>query len=90
MVMALSIPNCLQKKSIADNVKMIEIKISQGAKPGHGGILPAVKNTEEIAKIRNLEPHTTVLSPPAHKEFNNPLEMLDFIKDLEGCPEESQ
>ncbi|MFY0652920.1 MAG: FMN-binding glutamate synthase family protein [Cyclobacteriaceae bacterium] len=70
------------KKATADNVKMIEIKISQGAKPGHGGILPAVKNTEEIAKIRSLEPHTTVMSPPGHKEFSNPPEMLEFVQKL--------
>jgi glutamate synthase domain-containing protein 2 len=71
-----------KEKAIRPNVKMIEIKISQGAKPGHGGILPAVKNTPEIAKIRNLEPFTTVMSPPAHKEFSNPPEMLEFIKKL--------
>lgn len=71
-----------KEKATRPNVKMIEIKISQGAKPGHGGILPAIKNTEEIAKIRNLEPHTTVMSPPGHKEFSNPPEMLEFIKRL--------
>ncbi|MEQ9288257.1 MAG: FMN-binding glutamate synthase family protein [Cyclobacteriaceae bacterium] len=70
------------EKALKENVKMIEIKISQGAKPGHGGILPAVKNTEEIAKIRNLEPFTTVMSPPGHKEFSNPPEMLAFVKKL--------
>ena len=70
------------EKATQENVKMIEIKISQGAKPGHGGILPAIKNTEEIAKIRHLEPHTTVMSPPGHKEFSNPPEMLQFIKKL--------
>ncbi len=70
------------EKAQKENVKMIEIKISQGAKPGHGGILPAVKNTPEIAKIRNLEPHTTVLSPPGHREFSNPPQMLEFIQKL--------
>lgn len=70
------------EKATRPNVKMIEIKISQGAKPGHGGILPAIKNTEEIAKIRHLEPYTTVISPPGHKEFSNPPEMLQFIKKL--------
>ncbi len=62
-----------------DNVKMIEIKLSQGAKPGHGGILPATKNTVEIAAIRGVEPHTTVLSPPGHSAFSTPLEMMEFI-----------
>jgi len=61
------------------NVKMIEIKLSQGAKPGHGGILPASKNTIEIAAIRGVEPNTTVLSPPGHSAFSTPLEMMEFI-----------
>jgi glutamate synthase domain-containing protein 2 len=60
----------------APSIKMVEIKLSQGAKPGHGGILPASKNTLEIAKIRNVEPHTAVLSPPFHTAFRNPTEMM--------------
>lgn len=71
-----------EKKATLDNVKMIEIKISQGAKPGHGGILPASKNTEEIAKIRDVEPHTDVHSPPVHSAFSSPTELMDFIKIL--------
>src|SRR5690606_26944161 len=63
-------------------VKMIELKLSQGAKPGHGGILPAAKNTPEIAAIRNVEPGTHVMSPPAHKAFRNPVEMMQFIGQL--------
>lgn len=63
-------------------IKMIEIKLSQGAKPGHGGILPASKNTPEIAKIRGVEPGTQVDSPPFHKAFNTPLELVDFIAQL--------
>lgn len=70
------------KKAITDSVKMIEIKVSQGAKPGHGGILPAIKNTEEIAKIRDVEPHTDVNSPPSHKAFTSPVELMNFIKLL--------
>lgn len=70
------------EKATQDNVKMIEIKISQGAKPGHGGILPGVKNTPEIAEIRALKPYTTVASPPSHKAFSNPHEMVAFIKKL--------
>ncbi len=64
------------------NIKMIEIKISQGAKPGHGGILPAVKNNEEIAKIRGVKPWTTVLSPPSHSAFKSPAELCFFITRL--------
>ncbi len=75
------------KNATRPEVKMIELKISQGAKPGHGGILPAVKNTEEIAKIRHIKPHEDVLSPPAHSAFSNPTEFMYFIKkmrDLSG------
>lgn len=64
------------------NVKMIEIKLSQGAKPGHGGILPAAKVTDEIAKIRLVEKGKDVLSPPYHTAFSTPLELVAFIKKL--------
>ncbi|MDA8693214.1 FMN-binding glutamate synthase family protein [Saprospiraceae bacterium] len=66
-----------------DNVKMIEIKLSQGAKPGHGGILPAKKVTAEIASIRNIEPYKAVHSPPYHKAFNTPIGLLKFIKQCQ-------
>ncbi|MBT4413597.1 MAG: FMN-binding glutamate synthase family protein, partial [Polaribacter sp.] len=68
--------------AIRPEVKMIELKISQGAKPGHGGILPAKKNTLEIAKIRSVEPGTQVDSPPGHSSFSNFKEMIDFIQEL--------
>ncbi|RYZ32931.1 MAG: FMN-binding glutamate synthase family protein, partial [Sphingobacteriales bacterium] len=64
------------------SVKMIELKLSQGAKPGHGGILPAAKNTKEIAAIRNVKEGTTVYSPPAHSSFSNPTEMLEFLQKM--------
>lgn len=70
------------ERASVDQVKMIEIKLSQGAKPGHGGILPASKNTEEIAEIRGVKPHTDVLSPPTHSAFSSPVGLLDFIKKL--------
>ena len=63
-------------------VKMIELKLSQGAKPGHGGVLPAAKVTEEIAKIRGVKAHTTVLSPPGHTEFDDAEGLLKFIQKL--------
>jgi len=63
-------------------VRMIELKLSQGAKPGHGGVLPAVKNTPEIARIRHIEPHTTVLSPPGHSAFSDARGLLEFITKL--------
>lgn len=76
-----------QKNATRPEVKMIELKLSQGAKPGHGGILPGKKNTPEIAAIRMVKPGTTVFSPPFHSAFNTPREMILFIKrmrDLSG------
>ena len=61
---------------------MIEIKLSQGAKPGHGGILPAAKNTPEIAAIRDVEPYTDVISPPSHTAFSTPVGLCEFIQKL--------
>lgn len=66
-------------------VKMIEIKLSQGAKPGHGGILPAAKLTEEIATIRHVPMGYDVVSPAAHSAFNSPLGLLEFVVKLREC-----
>ncbi|MFD1630200.1 FMN-binding glutamate synthase family protein [Pseudopedobacter beijingensis] len=74
--------NLFAEKSVHPNVKMIEIKLSQGAKPGHGGILPAAKVTPEIARIRHVELGKDVASPPYHKAFSTPLELVMFIKRL--------
>lgn len=63
-------------------VKMIEIKLSQGAKPGHGGVLPGKKVTAEIAKIRGVKEGVTVLSPPSHSSFNSPEGLLMFVQKL--------
>ena len=63
-------------------VKMIEIKLSQGAKPGHGGILPAAKLTQEIADIRHVPMGQDVVSPPAHAAFSSPLGLLQFVRRL--------
>ena len=70
------------KRATLPNVKMIEIKLSQGAKPGHGGILPAKKLTQEIIDIRGVEPGVDVISPPAHTAFNSPRTMMQFVKTL--------
>ncbi len=61
---------------------MIEIKLSQGAKPGHGGILPAAKLTPEIAEIRGVPLGHDVLSPPAHTAFDTPIGLLEFVARL--------
>jgi len=71
-----------KKNALRPEVKMIEIKLSQGAKPGHGGILPASKNTEEIAKIRHIKPGIAVHSPPSHSAFSDPIQFMHFIKKL--------
>lgn len=75
-------PTMFKDKAELPTVRMIELKLSQGAKPGHGGILPAKKNTEEIARIRNVEAGTAVLSPPYHSAFNTPIGLLEFIQQL--------
>ncbi|MFT7477941.1 MAG: glutamate synthase domain-containing protein 2, partial [Gammaproteobacteria bacterium] len=75
-------PDGFQKTARLDAVRMIEIKLSQGAKPGHGGILPGAKVTPEIAAIRGVPVGKDVLSPPAHSAFSTPMELLEFIDDL--------
>ncbi len=75
-------PETFRERATHPSVKMIEIKLSQGAKPGHGGILPAAKVTEEIAKIRDVPTGQDVLSPPYHKAFSTPIEMMKFIAQL--------
>lgn len=64
------------------HIKMIEVKLSQGAKPGHGGILPAAKNTPEVAAIRRVEPYTTVASPAGHSAFHDAFSLLVFVDKL--------
>lgn len=71
-----------QATATLDQVKMIEIKLSQGAKPGHGGVLPAAKVTAEIAAIRGVEMGKDCISPPSHSAFGTPLEMMVFIRTL--------
>lgn len=65
-----------------DQVKMIEIKLSQGAKPGHGGILPGAKVTPEIAESRGVPEGTDCISPASHSVFSTPIEMMNFIAQL--------
>lgn len=75
-------PEMFREKALWPEVKMIEVKLSQGAKPGHGGVLPASKNNKEIAEIRGIEPHTDVLSPFGHKAFDDDEGLLKFIQQL--------
>jgi glutamate synthase domain-containing protein 2 len=71
-------------KLVEDNpfIRAIEIKLSQGAKPGKGGVLPGKKITKEIAEIRGVEVGKTVLSPPNHKAFSTVPELVDFIESI--------
>jgi glutamate synthase domain-containing protein 2 len=75
-------PEAFGDKAALDAVKLIEIKLSQGAKPGHGGILPAAKVTREIAEIRGVPLGKDVLSPPAHAAFSTPTALLEFVARL--------
>jgi Conserved region in glutamate synthase len=67
-----------------EQVKLVEVKLSQGAKPGHGGILPGRKVTAEIAAARGVPIGQTCVSPPAHSAFGTPIELLEFLEQLRG------
>ncbi len=75
-------PDSFRENAARPEVKMIELKLSQGAKPGHGGILPAGKLTREIAEIRGVPMGQDVLSPPAHAAFSTPRGLLEFVGQL--------
>jgi glutamate synthase domain-containing protein 2 len=75
-------PKQFKEKANLDAVKMIEIKISQGAKPSHGGLLPGAKISAEIAEFRGVLMGVDCLSPATHKEFSTPIELMDFITRL--------
>src|SRR5690242_18034515 len=65
-----------------DQIKMVELKISQGAKPGHGGVLPAAKVSEEISKIRGVAMGEDCISPASHRAFSTPLQMMAFVAEM--------
>ena len=80
-------PEAFRARACLDQVKMIEIKLSQGAKPGHGGMLMAPKVTPEIAATRGVPEYQDVISPPRHGAFSTPNELLAFaakLRDLSG------
>jgi glutamate synthase domain-containing protein 2 len=66
-------------KAAHDSVKMVELKLSQGAKPGIGGVLPGSKVSAEIAEARSVPQGQTCISPPSHKVFSTPRELIQFI-----------
>lgn len=80
-------PEQFADKATNDVVKMTEIKLSQGAKPGHGGLLPAAKVSAEIASVRGVPAHEECLSPPGHSAFSTPIELMEFVarmRELSG------
>lgn len=76
-----------------DNIRMIQVKISQGAKPGLGGVLPGIKVTQEIAAVRKVPIGKTIMSPQQHAEFiagtpkESVLKMLEFVKNIRALTE---
>jgi len=84
-----SVDKLLETVGSYPNVRGIEIKLSQGAKPGKGGVLPGKKVSQEIARIRGVLPHKDCVSPNAHREFNDIRSMIGFIEkiaDATGLP----
>lgn len=75
-------PSAFYEKANFPQVKMIEVKLSQGAKPGKGGLLPAKKVNAEIAQIRNVPLGKDVISPPCHSAFSTPIELLEYLHSL--------
>ena len=75
-------PELFHERATLSQIKMIEIKLSQGAKPSHGGILPAKKVSPEVAAIRLVPLGKDVLSPPAHTAFDSPIGLLNFVQKL--------
>lgn len=75
-------PEKFRQQAQNPKIKMIELKLSQGAKPGHGGILPKHKITQEIAEIRGVSRDQDCISPAKHPSFNTPIEMMFFIQTL--------
>ena len=75
-------PERFRQTASDDQVKMIEIKLSQGAKPGHGGVLPAVKVSPEISQTRGVPMGIDCVSPASHSAFSTPIELMQFVADL--------
>jgi glutamate synthase domain-containing protein 2 len=75
-------PERFAEQARQPQVKMIEVKLSQGAKPGHGGVLPAAKVTAEIAAARGVPRGKDCISPARHSAFDTPVQMMQFIEQL--------
>jgi glutamate synthase domain-containing protein 2 len=75
-------PERFAEVAASAQIKMVELKLSQGAKPGHGGVLPAAKVTREIARIRGVPQGRDCISPAQHSAFSTPVEMMHFIAEM--------
>ena len=75
-------PEHFARTATLDQVKMVELKMSQGAKPGHGGVLPAAKVSQEIALTRGVPMGCDCISPSGHSVFSTPIEMMEFIGEM--------
>ncbi len=75
-------PDNFAKQAAEPQIKMIEVKISQGAKPGHGGMLPAAKISPEIADARGIPMGVDCVSPASHSAFSTPIELCEFLGEL--------
>ena len=75
-------PEHFARTATLEQVKMVELKMSQGAKPGHGGVLPAAKVSEEIALARGVPMGCDCISPSGHSVFSTPIEMMEFIGEM--------
>jgi glutamate synthase domain-containing protein 2 len=75
-------PERFAESAMLEQVKMVELKISQGAKPGHGGVLPAAKVSAEIARTRGVPVGEDCISPSSHSRFSTPVGMMEFIGEM--------
>jgi glutamate synthase domain-containing protein 2 len=75
-------PETFAATAAADQIKMVELKLSQGAKPGHGGVLPAAKVSREIAETRGVPLGKDCISPSSHSAFSTPIELVRFIGEM--------
>ena len=75
-------PEHFARTATLEQVKMVELKMSQGAKPGHGGVLPAAKVSQEIALTRGVPMGCDCISPSGHSVFSTPIEMMEFIGEM--------
>jgi glutamate synthase domain-containing protein 2 len=75
-------PEKFAQTAAADQIRMVELKLSQGAKPGHGGVLPAAKVSREIAETRGVPIGKDCISPSHHSVFSTPIELVKFIGEM--------